>query len=65
MTTHTITISFTTDRPISELEKDTLVHMIALQVEEPVVYNDEDTSLEWLDDATYTTSDVAISHSQS
>ena len=39
---HTISLTFTTDRPLSDIEVDTLKSLVIAQIEEPVTADGDD-----------------------
>jgi len=57
-----ITITFNSDRELTEDEVSSLMNAVAVQVEEPQVENDDPTNISSRVDATYETKLVKIDH---
>ena len=59
---NTITITFDSDRELTDDEVNALMNAVAVQVEEPQVWNEDPTNISSRVDATYETSWVNVDH---
>lgn len=59
---NTITITFETDRELTQFEIDTLMEFVAVQVEEPQVMSTDPTNISEYEDADYGVFSVKVTH---